>query len=306
VRNTRPRFQPRALCSGNPAPLTAWRRIILLACFASASTGFAQGAADEEDWVTLFNGRDLTGWTAKIRGHESGDNHADTFRVEGGLLTVSYDDYEDFDNQFGHLFYQTPYSHYRLRLEYRFIGDPAPGTPGWAIRNSGAMLHSQAPETMPVEQDFPISIEFQFLGGLGDGNPRPTGSMCSPGTNIVYQGEFNDTHCISSSSPTFDGDQWVDAEALVLGADRVVHYINGEAVIEYGGVTYGGEVVSGHRPEMKPDGEPLTEGYISLQSEGHPIQFRNVQLLNLKGCMDPDALNYKSWFVEPDPDSCQR
>lgn len=279
--------------------------ITLLVCMTLASSVSAQSTADEEEWITLFNGQDLSGWTPKIRGHEPGENFANTFRVEDGLLTVSYDGYENFDNQFGHLFYQTPYSHYRLRLEYRFIGDPAPGTPDWAIRNSGAMLHSPAPETMPVEQDFPISIEFQFLGGLSDGNARPTGSMCSPGTNIVYQGEFNDTHCISSSSPTFDGDQWVEAEALVLGADHVVHYVNGEAVIEYGGVTYGGEVVSGHRPEMKPDGEPLAEGYISLQSEGHPIQFRDVQLLNLKGCMDPDALNYESYFVEPDPESCR-
>jgi len=276
-----------------------------MVCVALASTINAQSAADEEEWITLFNGHDLSGWTAKVRTHEAGENYADTFRVEDGLLTVSYDGYEKFDLQFGHLFYATPYSYYRLRLDYRFIGDPAPETPDWAVRNSGAMLHSQAPETMPRDQNFPISIEFQFLGGLGDGKPRSTGSMCSPGTNVVYQGKFDDTHCITSSSPTLDGDQWVHAEALVLGADRVVHYVNGEAVMEYGGVTYGGGAVAGHRPEMKPDGEPLAAGYISLQSEGHPIQFRNVQLLNLKGCMDPEAANYKSYFVEPDPESCR-
>jgi hypothetical protein len=279
--------------------------LVLLGGIAAGLSARGQEPLDEEAWITLFNGRDLAGWTAKIRGSEAGENFADTFRVEDGLLTVSYDGYEAFDNRFGHLFYRTPYSHYRLRLEYRFIGEPAPGTPGWAVRNSGAMLHSQAPETMPRGQDFPISIEFQFLGGLSDGNPRPTGSMCSPGTNVVYRGEFDETHCIASSSPTYDGDQWVEAEALVLGAGRVVHYINGEAVIEYGGITYGGGVVSGHRPEMKPDGEPLAEGHISLQSEGHPIQFRNVQLLNLKGCMKPESSTYKSYFVEPDPAACR-
>ena len=155
-------------------------------------------------------------------------------------------------------------------------------------------------------QVFPVSIEVQFLGGLGDGKPRSTANMCSPGTHIEYQGRFDDTHCIDSSSPTFDGDQWVTVEALVLGGDRVVHFVNGDAVIEYANLTYGGGVVSGHRPEMKPDGEPIASGYIALQSESHPIQFRRVALLNLKGCMNPEADNFRSYYVEPDPESCTR
>ena len=260
--------------------------------------------ADEEEWIALFNGQDLDDWIPKIRRHPVGVNHANTFRVEDGLFTVSYDGYDEFNEQFGHIFYKDPFSHYRLRVEYRFIGEPASGAPQWAYRNSGAMLHSQAPQSMPPGQDFPISIEVQFLGGLSDGNARPTGNMCSPGTHVEYQGRFEETHCINSTSPTFDGDQWVLAEALVLGDEKIVHYINGQAVIEYGNTTYGGGVVSGHRPDMKPDGEPLGEGYISLQSEGHAIQFRRVELLDLKGCMDPQANNYKSYFVADDPQSC--
>ncbi len=168
------------------------------------------------------------------------------------------------------------------------------------------MLHSQAPETMGLEQDFPISLEFQFLGGAGNGQKRPTGNVCSPGTRIVYRGEPDATHCISSRAPTLDGDQWVVTEALVLGDERIVHYVNGEAVIEYGGTTFGGGAVSGHRPEMKPDGERLDAGYIALQSESHPIQFRRVELLNLKGCMDRQASNFKPYYVEPDAASCRR
>ena len=157
---------------------------------------------------------------------------------------------------------------------------------------------------MPPDQDFPISLEVQFLGGLSDGNSRPTGNLCSPGTQVEYEGELTDSHCINSTSPTFDGDQWIVAEVLVLGADRIVHYINGVEVIEYRNTIFGGGVVDGHRPEMKPDGESLGEGYIALQSEGHPVQFRTVELLNLKGCMDPEAKNYKSYFVAGDSDSC--
>jgi hypothetical protein len=293
------------------APLRCVVRAGVALCFSLAisltvfNTASAQGA-DAEDWVDLFNGRDLSGWIPKIRGQRFGVNFANTFRVEDGLLKVSYQEYTDFAEQFGHIFYDRSFSHYRLRIEYRFVGDQGPNVPDWAIRNSGVMLHSQAPATMGIDQDFPISIEVQFLGGLSDGNERPTGNMCSPGTHIVYQGAFNDTHCINSTSPTFNGDQWVVSETLVLGDERIVHYINGEPVIEYGGTTTGGGVVSGHDPALKPEGRPLSEGYISLQSEGHPIHFRRVEILNLKGCMDANASNYKTYFVEDDPDSCRR
>lgn len=259
---------------------------------------------DGEVWIDLFNGRNLDGWTPKIRGYEAGDNYADTFRVVDGLLTVSYDGYESFDNSFGHLFYKDPYSHYRLQLEYRFIGDQAPGGEGWARRNSGVMLHSPAPHTMPAAQDFPISLEAQFLGGLDDGNPRPTGNLCTPGTNVYIAGVFTEEHCIPSASPTFDGDQWVSIEVLVLGDERIVHYVNGESVIEYEKPTFGGGAVSGHRPEMQPDGEPVGGGYISLQSESHPIQFRDIKLLNLKGCMKTGDANYRNYLVASDPDAC--
>jgi hypothetical protein len=166
------------------------------------------------------------------------------------------------------------------------------------------MLHSPAPYTMPRDQDFPISIEFQLLGGSSDGNERPTGNLCTPGTNVVYQGEFTTVHCVNSSSPTFDGDQWVVAEALVLGGERIVHSINGVPVIEYSEPSLGGGSVSGYRPEITVEGQAVRSGYISLQSESHPVQFRRVDLLNLKGCMQPDSPSFRGWFIEPDSAAC--
>jgi hypothetical protein len=157
---------------------------------------------------------------------------------------------------------------------------------------------------MPDEQDFPISLEAQFLGGRGDGSSRSTGNLCTPGTNVVFEGEFTTAHCMNSTSPTFDGDQWVRAEILVLGGDRIAHTVNGETVIEYSDMTTGGGAVSGHRPELQPEGVALGAGYISLQSESHPVQFRHVELLNLKGCMQPDSPSFREWFVEPDPAGC--
>lgn len=238
-----------------------------------------------DDWITLFNGRDLEHWTVKIAGHDVGDNFADTFRVEDGLLKVRYDGYEAFDDQFGHLFYDRPFSHYRLVVEYRFVGEQQAGGPGWAARNSGVMLHAQDPHTMPPNQDFPISLEMQFLGGLDDGQARPTGNMCSPGTDVEYQGRRAEPHCINSTSDTYAGEEWVRAEALVLGDSLIVHVINGDTVMQYRHPVIGGGVVHGFDPAVKVDGTPLTRGFIALQSESHPIDFRLVELLDLRSTL---------------------
>ncbi len=273
-----------------------------------AGAVFAQqpAAADREDWLVLFNGKDLTGWVPKIAKHDLGDNFGNTFRVENGLLAVRYDQYQSFDAQFGHLFYQQPYSYYRLVVEYRFVGEQAPGNPGaWAFRNSGAMLHAPDPRTMPREQTFPISIEGQLLGGRSDGKPRPTANMCSPGTEVIYQGRFYKDHCLNSSSPTFDGDQWVRAEFEVHGSGKITHYVNGQKVLEYEMPQFGGGVVDNFNTTTKPDGTLMEGGYLSLQSESHPIDFRKVELLNLAGCMDKSAANYKSYFVKHVAADCQ-
>ena len=240
------------------------------------------GAEAKEGWISLFNGKDLDGWTPKIRGYELGENFADTFRVEDGVLTVAYDGYQTFDGRFGHLFYKTPYSNYRLRLDYRFTGDQVEGGAGWATRNSGIMIHGQDPTTMAVDQDFPVSLEVQLLGGLGQGQ-RTTANLCTPGTNVVMDDKLITAHCINSASETYHGEQWVTVELEVRGHELVRHLINGQPVIEY------------TRPQLDPrdaDAKKLLDagaekelsgGTISLQSESHPVEFRKVELLPLEG-----------------------
>lgn len=234
------------------------------------------------EWIRLFNGRDLSDWVVKITGHDLGENFASTFRVQDGVLKVSYDGYQSFAGQFGHLFYRQPFADYHLVMEYRFTGDWLADTPGWARRNSGAMLHSQDPRTMLKGQDFPISIELQLLGGLGDGRARPTANMCSPGTDVTMNGETVRGHCVNSTSRTYDGDQWVRAEVIVLGDSVIRHIVNGDTVLTYTAPRVGGGNVDGHDPAQKVDGRPLTSGYIALQSEGHPVEFRRVELRRLK------------------------
>ena len=260
---------------------------------------------DEATWIDLFDGETLDGWTAKLQHHEVGDNYAMTFRAEDGIIKVRYDGYEEFGDRFGHLYYYRPFSHYRLALEYRFVGEAMPDAPEYARLNSGLMFHSQDPRTMPVGQDWPISVEFQFLAEEELGQPRPTGNMCSPGTAIVYEGQLDERHCIESIAGTYPKDRWVSAELLVLGDSLARHMIEGEQVMEYTHPQIGGGVVSGYDPAQKQDGGLLAAGFIALQGEGQEIDFRNVRLLNLKGCMDPEAINYKRYYVASDPVTCR-
>jgi hypothetical protein len=277
-----------------------------LCAIALLCTSFASSAAEEE-WIQLFNGRNLTGWTPKLSHHALGDNYGNTFRVEDGLLKVRYDRYPDgFKTTFGHLFYEKPYSFYRLRIEYRFVGKQAAQGPGaWANRNSGIMIHSQPPQTMTKEQDFPISIEAQLLGGLSDGKARPTANMCSPGTEVVYKGSIYPQHCLDSASKTYDGDQWVQMELVVLGAAQITHFVNGAKVLEYSLPQIGGGVVANFDPQAKRDGELLNGGYIVLQSESGPLDVRKIELLDLTGCIDPKNANYRKYFVRSDPTRCK-
>ena len=257
------------------------------------------------DWIQLFNGKNLDGWTPKFSKHDLGENFNDTFRVENGVLAVRYDKWTKFDGEFGHLFYKDPFAYYRLAAEYRFIGDQVAGGPGWARRNNGLMLHSPDPKTMLKDQDFPISIEVQLLGGFGDGKPRTTMNLCTPGSNVVLNGKLHTAHCTNSTSKTYDGEQWVRVEVEVHGDELVKHIVEGQTVLEYTKPQIGGGNVSPVDPAVKVDGTPKTGGYISIQAETAPTDFRKIELLNLEGCMDQKSPAYKAYFVKAKPGACK-
>jgi hypothetical protein len=251
--------------------------------FALVCSGVAAAdrtSADAQRWVPLFNGRDLDGWTPKITGYEAGVNFGSTFRVEDGLLKVAYDAYDMFNGRFGHLFYRDAFSHYRLRVVYRFVGGQAPGGPDWALRNSGVMFHGERPETMTRDQEFPASIELQFLGGDGV-RERPTSNVCTPGTNVVIDGRLVTRHCTNSRSKTYHGDQWVTAEVEVCGSRSVRHVLEGEVVLAYSEPQLDERDAHAKTLAARAGTLMLDSGTISLQSESHPIEFRTVELLPL-------------------------
>ncbi|NPA37524.1 MAG: DUF1080 domain-containing protein [Chlorobi bacterium] len=237
------------------------------------------GYKEKGPLIQLFNGKNLDNWVFKFTGEPLNVNYKNTFHVENGILKVSYDDYDKFNNKFGHLFYKKKFSNYKLRAEYRFVGEQPPGSPPWGYRNNGLMLHCQSPESMELNQYFPVSVEAQLLGGNGK-DKRPTMGVCTPGTNIEINGKTITRHCTPSTAKTFHGDQWVTVEVVVLNNRKISHFVNGKQVLTYEHPTIGG----GNKPDNYPvpDGTPLKEGYIAIQAESHPTEFRKIELIELE------------------------
>lgn len=273
---------------------------------------------DKEDWQPMFNGKDLTGWDIHIAGHEIGDNYKNTFVVEEGMVRIKYDEYENFDDKYGHMYYEKPMDYYKMRFAYRFTGEQTPGGAVWNVRNSGVMFHSQSPASLGKDQHFPVSVELQLLGGLSNGATRATANICTPGTYFEIDGKPIKDHCYNSSSKTYDGDQWVDVEAIVLGDSTWIHIVEGDTVMVYEHPRFDNNFIAKGNPMnwetahvdnsadfIKQADQLMKGGYIALQAESHPIDFKNVEILDLKGCIDKTAKNYKSYFVKADNSLCK-
>lgn len=290
--------------------------LLTLLIATSCSKPMENANADKEDWEVLFNGKDLTGWDIKIAGYGLNDNYNNTFRVQDSAIFASYDEYSEFKNDFGHLYYNKPYSYYRLKLQYRFRGNQAKGGPNYAYLNSGVMVHSQSAQSLDKGQLFPVSLEMQFLASDKDSLlDRHTGNLCTPGTAVGLNMEPNHNHVIESTSRKYDAGEWVNAEVIVLGDSIVHHVVDGDTVLTYHQPFITDNFVSSSMnwtnsgfvdslQWINKNGQLLGEGYIALQAESHPIEFKNIQLLTLKGCMDSKALNYKSYYIKPDNRVC--
>tara|TARA_B100000886_G_scaffold339204_1_gene303960 strand:- start:716 stop:1609 length:894 start_codon:yes stop_codon:yes gene_type:complete len=273
--------------------------------------------SNTENWEIIFNGKDLKDWKIKFANQNLNINYKNTFQIKDSILKVVYDNYDSFDNNYGQIYYKKPYSYYKLKFEYRFTGNQTKGGAGWAKRNSGIMIHSQSPESNDFSQSFPVSIEVQLLGGLSKGE-RPTGNLCTPGTFVIMNEKINYNHCILSNSKTYDGEQWVRGEIIVHGGEMITHIIENDTVLSYNRPQIGGGFVDSKLGDidwtsngvenkeywLSKEGEILKSGYIALQSESHPVDFRNIRLLDLCGCMDSNAKNYKSYFIKENNSEC--
>ena len=232
---------------------------------------------NEEKWVSLFNHRDLEGWTVKVAGYPLGENYGQTFRVRDSILSVNYDQYDSFNNKFGALYYKKKFRNYRLKVEYRFVGETTPGAPPWGYRDSGVQYHCQDPASMKIDQSFPVCLEYNLHGGNGT-DERPVGEICANGIHVEINGKINESYCTPAAvKRTFHGDQWVTLE--IEARDSVfTHYVNGEEILQYKNPRYDSAHAVAKTLIINGD-DAVTEGYISLQSNSHPIDFRKIEIL---------------------------
>jgi hypothetical protein len=284
---------------------------LFVSCTPSATTD-----TSKEEWMQLFNRKDLSGWDIKITKHDLNDNFKNTFRVVDSIMKIDYSEYEKFDGQFGHIYYKEPFSYYKVRVEYRFTGQQLADGPWYGKLNSGVMLHSQSASSLSKDQTFPVSLEMQLLANDGE-ETKTTANLCTPGTQVSIRGTLVPAHCISSTSKNYAPADWVKAEAIVFGDSIIYHVVNGDTVLKYEHPIVGGGFVNegltwlsgGFNADstlwIQKQGSPLTAGYIALQAESHPLEFRKVELLNLEGCMDKSAVNYKSYFIKADNSKCK-
>jgi len=252
----------------------------LLAFGACQSISAQAAPAQDGEWHSLFNGKDLSGWTVKIARHPLNENYADTFRVEDGIIKVAYDKYGKFDQQFGHLYSNQAYSKYILRLEYKITGAAVADSPPWAKLNSGVMIHSQSPLTLELDQLWPASMEFQFLAG-GATAGKQTGNVCTPGTNLEMKGKLKTDHIIDSTAKMPAVDEWVNVEVEVHGNDEVIHRVNGVEVLRYQHPQLDPREDSAQKLMAAGAALQLTFGHIALQAESQEVWFRNIRIKQL-------------------------
>ena len=252
------------------------RRCLLLPLVVLSLAGSSLSAGE---WTPIFNGKNLDGWIPKITKHAAGVNLHNTFRVEDGILKVSYEDYGKFDGQFGHLYTEKSYSHYLLRMEYRFEGAMMPDAPYYVNLNSGFMVHAQSATEMKLNQNFPVSVEFQFLADEGKGH-RQTGNGCTPGTLIEIDGETITQHIVKSTAPTFPAGEWIAVEIEVRGNEEIIHRVRGEDVLRFEKPTLDPNDEKFGAQDLIKAGQPLVidSGHIALQAEGQGVWFRNIEI----------------------------
>jgi hypothetical protein len=257
--------------------------IAAFACGCAATVATTEHQQPARKWQPLFDGRTLNGWTPKVVGYPAGEDPLQTFRVKDGVIYVSYDKYGGkMDGRWAHLFYKEPFKAFHLSLDYRFVGEemlPLRPTPV----NSGVMFDSQSPESMALGQGYPIAVEGQLLGAYPAGPPRFNGSFCTMGTKIFGQ-DKDLGHCVASSVAPASMGTWVHYELEVTADGHASESIDGKST------------VSVDRVELDPsftrfpiknlieaaNGRlQLNGGYIALQSEGHPIEFRNIRIMPL-------------------------
>ena len=252
-------------------------RLLLISSILLLSFYPGSESSPAKKWVKLFNGKNLNNWQMKISGYPLGENFGNTFSVTDGILSVRYNQYDSFSNKFGAIYYNKKFRNYRLRVEYRFVGELTPGAPSWGFRDGGIQYHCQSPSSLGLTQSFPVCLEYNLHGGNGK-DERPVGEICASGMSVEINGKKNSSFCTPANvKKTFHGDQWVTAE-IESRDGKFRHFVNGEEILQFQNPRYDPKHTIG-KTFIVNGNDLVKDGYISLQSNSHPMDFRKVEIL---------------------------
>lgn len=239
----------------------------------------AQSTDDNDSWIDLFNGKDLSGWEtwlSRAPGEQRllglNNDPLKVFTVEDGALHIS-------GQVFGALTTVEEYENYHLRLEYRW------GEKKWPPRldrerDSGVLYHATGQHGL-FAGSWMKSNQFQIGEGATGDFWSVAGTMAdveaeriendwryAPGKDVVT---IERGRVVASEHRDKPHGEWNTVEIAARG-DSVQHIVNGEVVL----------ALTRTRHKEGTTEQPLTRGKIQLQSEGAEIWFRNIQIKPLE------------------------
>ena len=226
--------------------------------------------------LSLFNGKDLTGWTLDTPDRDEMTEEQEV-EIKDGIMTFDTRKVEwwtanppsfmvrdglliSMGRPLGHLITEEEFENYKLVVEYKFTKRPG---------NCGVLVHASTPRYL--YDMFPKSVEVQMQHGnagdfwcIGENIEVPNMEERRPRRDetVKYGGEEGDARRIAkladAESPV---GEWNTMEIECKGDEVIVH-VNGTLV--------------NHGTNMT-----TTSGKIALQAEGVEVAFRKVELTPL-------------------------
>jgi Domain of Unknown Function (DUF1080) len=240
----------------------------------------AEGKPGNEGWVSLFNGKDFTGWYTYLDSSGKNKDPNGVFKVENGMIHILDVPMSDgktpggkSDN--GYLATNQDFSNVRIHAEYKWgVKRASEGK-----RNSGLLYLAVGPDAI-----YPTSLECQIeetdVGDLWIVNGTAVTAFFIAPSMPVYDDDMQtptrvrsapgDSLRVLKSGDFENRDGWNTVEVIIRG-DRSTHLVNGR-------------VVNNARDIQRPDPNnpshmiPLTSGRILMEAEGSEIWFRDIRV----------------------------
>ena len=192
-----------------------------------------------ENKIDLFNGQDLDNWNI-IVDSEDGEPK-DLFYVEDGLMNTLGD-------PIGYIRTKESYTNFKLHVEWRWTEEPS---------NSGVLLNVQGKDMI-----FPHCVEAQLMHGKA-------GDLVLMGKGAAITVK-DSTYLVTSEDKRYLAiSKFEESSEKPAGEWNTYEITSKDGTLEL--------FVNGVL-QNKGTGMSLTEGNIALQSEGGPMQFRNIYL----------------------------